>query len=117
MPTVGHMQPPHDFHDQFESDVHPRREHVGLMVMWADASISVGRDATDVLRGLCGGWNPNTLTGLRRVLAQRSGLEPPRRGETNRKFLERLAAAGTIVIFDADRHFPEFVLPDDDEAA
>lgn len=87
------------------------------MVMWPDASITVGRDATEVLKSLCGGWNPTTLTGLRRVLAQRSGLEPPRRGETNKKFLERLASAGTIVIFDADRHFPEFIVSDDDEAA
>ena len=116
MTTLDSMQPPPNSHDRDES----RREtptHIGLMVMWPDGSLSCGRDATDVLRGACGGWNPSTLTALRRVLAQRSGVQPPKRGETNRRFLDRLAAAGTISIFDVDRHFPEFIDPPFDDAA
>lgn len=115
---VGVMQPPSDPREHLDPRSRPEDQHIGLMALWPDGSVSCGRDATELLRSECGGWNPNSLTGLRRVLAQRSGISPPRRGETNRKFLERLEAAGTIKIFDVDRHFPEFLEPPlEDDAA
>lgn len=86
-------------------------ERVGLMVMWPDSSISTGRNATDLLFGLCGGWNPDTLPALRRVLARRSGIPIPRERESNAAFLRRLEAAGTIRIFDANRHLIDFRFP------
>ncbi len=97
---------------QFSSD-----DHIGIMVMWSDGSLSCGRDATDLLRSDFAGWNPKSLTRVRRILAQRSGIAPPRQGESNRRFLDRLAAAGSIVIFDVDRHFPELTDPPFDDAA
>lgn len=109
-----HLPEPQD-HDQFTPA--SAGDHIGLMVMWPDGSVSCGRDATDLLQSERGGWNPSSLTALRRVLAQRSGIAPPRRGETNRRFLERLVASGTIKIFDVDRHFPEFTDPPFDDAA
>lgn len=111
------MQPPPEPTDHDDFSLTSDGDHIGLMVMWPDGSVSCGRDATDLLRSECGGWNPSSLTALRRVLAQRSGIAPPRRGETNRKFLERLAEAGTVKIFDVDRHFPEFTDPPFDDAA
>lgn len=113
----GGMQPPLDPHNHDEFSTNFGAGHIGLMVMWPDGSMSCGRDATELLRSECGGWNPTSLTGLRRVLAQRSGIAPPRRGETNRRFLERLAGAGAITIFDVDRHFPELTHPPYDDAA
>ncbi len=117
MHMVDGMQPPSDPREHDNISAVPQGDHIGLMVMWPDGSMSCGRDATELLRSECGGWNPNSLTALRRVLAQRSGIAPPRRGETNRRFLERLAAAGTISMFDVDRHFPEFNEPPFDDAA
>lgn len=111
------MQPPPESRGHHDHSIETNGDHIGLMVMWPDGSMSCGRDATDLLRSECGGWNPNSLTALRRVLAQRSGISPPRRGETNRKFLERLAEAGTVKIFDVDRHFPELTDPPFDDAA
>jgi|GEM_PF-4917480 len=84
-------------------------DRIGLMVMWADGSITSGRDATSLLIDLCGGWNPPTLPAVRRELARRSGIRVPRSDEGDRNFLERLVAAGTIIIFDVDRHFPELL--------
>ena len=94
----------YDDENPFEAD-----ERIGIMVMWADGSISSGRNATSLLFDLCGGWNPPTLPALRRELARRSGIRAPRSDEGNRRFLERLAAAGTITIFDVNRHFPELL--------
>ena len=111
------MQPPqdHSHHEESQPEIH--EPHIGLMVMWPDGSLSCGRDATDLLRSECGGWNSATLTKFRRSLALRFGLAPPRQGETNRQFLDRLARAGTITIFDVDQHFPEFTDPPYDDAA
>lgn len=109
------MQPPPNSRDHTSLDGTANR--IGLMVMWPDGSVSCGRDATDLLNGIRGGWNPSSLTALRRVLAQRSGMAPPKRGETNRRFLDRLEATGTIRIFDVDRHFPEFTDPPFDDVA
>ncbi|MGA0879034.1 MAG: hypothetical protein ACO3SP_07955 [Ilumatobacteraceae bacterium] len=86
-----------------------RDGRIGLMVMWADGSISAGRNATYLLFDLCGGWNPPTIPALRRELARRSGIPAPRSKEGDRRFLERLEAAGVITIFDVNRHFPELL--------
>ena len=85
-------------------------EPIGLMVMWPDGSISTGQNPTYLLLGLCGGWNPPTIPALRRELAKRSGIPAPRGRESDRTFLQRLEAAGTIKIFDVNRHFPEILL-------
>jgi len=101
------MQPPPNSRDHEDSSLDGSVSRIGLMIMWPDGTVSCGLDATDLLNGIRGGWNPSSLTALRRVLAQRAGMDAPKRGETNRRFLERLEAAGTIRIFDVDRHFPE----------
>jgi hypothetical protein len=111
------VKPPPNSRDHEDSLRDGGVSHIGLMIMWPDGSVSCGSDATDLLRTISGGWNPSSLTGLRRVLAQRAGISPPKRGETNRRFLDRLEAAGMIKIFDVDRHFPEFTEPPFDDAA
>jgi hypothetical protein len=111
------MQPPADSRDHEHDSLYEGTSRIGLMILWPDGSVSCGGDATDLLRTITGGWNPSSLTGLRRVLAQRAGISPPKRGETNRRFLDRLEAAGMIKIFDVDRHFPEFSEPPFGDAA
>ena len=73
---------------------------VRLVVMWQDWSIDSGRDATDILRGLCGGFNPETIPALRRVLAKRAGIPAPSRGESDRDFLDRLAQQGVLMVYE-----------------
>ena len=77
-------------------------QKVRIMVLWRDNSIDSGSSATEVLRGLCGGWNPPTITGLRKALADRCGIDPPMRSESNVKFLRRLAASGAIDLYEVD---------------
>lgn len=96
--------------DESDEDFTEDRDgRIGLMVMWADGSITTGRNATYLLLELCGGWNPPTIPALRRELARRSGIRVPRSNEGDRHFLQRLEAAGVIVIFDVNRHFPELI--------
>lgn len=78
------------------------REKVRIMILWPDNSIDSGSSATEVLLSLCGGWNPPTLTGLRKVLADRCGVDPPMRRESSLKFLRRLAASGAIDLYEVD---------------
>ena len=73
---------------------------IRLVVMWQDWSIDSGRDATDILRDLCGGFNPETLPALRRALAQRAGIPAPSRSESDRDFLDRLAQRGVLMIYE-----------------
>ena len=110
------MQPPSNSRDHEHESLDEGVSRIGLMVMWSEGPVLCGRDATDLLHTMRGGWNPSSLTAMRRVLAQRAGISPPKRGETNRRFLDRLEAAGTIRIFDVDRHFPEFSEPPFDDA-
>ncbi len=77
-------------------------EKVRIMILWSDDSIDSGRNATEVLRGLCGGWNPPTITGLRKVLANRCGIDPPTQAEPNLYFLRRLAVSGAIKLYEVD---------------
>ena len=79
-------------------------EKVRIMILWLDDSIDSGRNATEVLRGLCGGWNPATVEGLRKVLANRCGIDPPTRTESNLTFLRRLAASGAIKLYEVDEN-------------
>lgn len=72
--------------------------------MWGDNSIDSGSSATDVLRQICGGWNPSTVTALRKVLAERCGLTPPTRTESNLEFLRRLAKEKIILLYEIDEN-------------
>lgn len=83
-------------------------DHIGLIVMWQDGSLTCGRTAADLLRRECGGWNPSTLPAFRRALARRAGIPAPIKGESSRHFIERLVDAGILKLFDVDKHFPEF---------
>ncbi len=111
------MQPPPSSRRYDNLSLDGGSSRIGLMVMWAEGPVSCGSDATDLLRTMRGGSNRASLTVLRRALAQRAGIAPPKRGETNRRLLDRLEAAGMIRIFDVDRHFPEFSEPPFDDAA
>lgn len=71
-----------------------------LMVLWPDGSLYCGVDATDILHDLCGGWNPSTIPALRRALARRAGISMPTATESDRHFLDRLAAAGVLMIYE-----------------
>lgn len=104
-------------HDHDDRQIDPYQGYIGLMVMWRDGSLTCGGDATEILRAIGDPWRTSALTGLRRKLADDAGIAAPKRGETNRRFLDRLEAAGLITIFDVDRHFPEFNEPPFDDAA
>jgi len=70
------------------------------MVLWQDGSLECGVDAADILHDLCGGWNPSTILALRRALARRAGISMPTTTESDRHFLDRLAAAGVLMIYE-----------------
>lgn len=111
------MDPSRRSSDHDDRRIDPYQGYIGLMVMWRDGSLTCGGDATEVLRNVRSPWRTSALTGLRRMLADYADIAPPKRGETNRRFLDRLEAAGLIKIFDVDRHFPEFNEPPFDDAA
>ncbi len=79
-------------------------QQICIMIMWADHSIESGHSATDVLQQVCGGWNPPTVPALRKVLAKRTGLTPPMKGETDLEFLYRLADAKVILLYEVDEN-------------
>lgn len=45
---------------------------MSVAVLWHDGEITAGKDANEVLQQLLGGWNPNTVSELRDVLARRA---------------------------------------------
>ena len=68
-----------------------------LAVMWHDGAVTDGDDATDVLRNLCGGWNPNTVKELRAVLAKRARIAHDHE-LTDQQFLEHLDSVGVLTL-------------------
>lgn len=73
---------------------------VRLILMWPDGSITCGSNATDVLKQLCGGWNPDSLSELRREFASRCGMSSPDVSETDDSFICRLVASGALRRYD-----------------
>ena len=73
---------------------------VRLVIMWPDSSIDCGSNATEILKELCGGWNPDTLPELREELARRAGITAPSTTEDDRDFLDRLERRGILRIYE-----------------
>lgn len=71
-------------------------ETMTVAVLWRDGEVTKGRDATDVLEQLCGGWNPNTIIELRDVLARRAGLSISPACLDDDGFLRQLDAVGVL---------------------
>lgn len=69
---------------------------MSVAVLWRDGEVTKGVDATDVLRQLCGGWNPNTVIELREVLAQRAGMHDSPAALDDDAFLRQLDATGVL---------------------
>jgi len=69
---------------------------VSVAILWRDGEVTHGRDATDVLRKLCGGWNPNSVGELRSVLAQRAGITTSVAQLDDDNFLQQLDATGVL---------------------
>jgi hypothetical protein len=70
---------------------------MSVAVLWHDGEITAGKDATDVLRQLLGGWNPNTVAELRDVLARRSLINVDDARKLNDdEFLQLLDCKGTL---------------------
>jgi hypothetical protein len=67
-----------------------------VAVLWRDGEVTKGADATDVLRQLLGGWNPNTIIELRDVLARRAGLTISPACVDDDGFLRQLDASGIL---------------------
>ena len=66
------------------------------MIEWHNGEVTVGIDATDLLKQLRGGWNPPTVNELKVVLARRGRIDAPSNTETDDQFLQRLDAAGML---------------------
>lgn len=71
-------------------------ETMTVAVLWRDGEVTKGRDATDVLEQLLGGWNPNTIIELRDVLARRAGLSISPACLDDDGFLRQLDAVGVL---------------------
>ena len=71
-------------------------ESMSVAILWRDGEVTKGRDATDVLNQLCGGWNPNTIIELRDVLARRAGLNISPACLDDDAFLRQLDATGVL---------------------
>jgi len=70
---------------------------MSVAVLWQDGEVTAGKDATDVLRQLLGGWNPNTVAELRDVLARRSLINVGDARQLNDdEFLQLLDCKGTL---------------------
>lgn len=66
------------------------------MIEWHNGEVTVGTDATDLLKQLRGGWNPTDVHELKVVLARRGRINAPTNTETDEQFLQRLDAAGML---------------------
>lgn len=64
------------------------------MIKWWDGSRTVGADASDILKKLTGGWNPDSVQELKVELAKRGSVSPPSNAETDEDFLMRLSSYG-----------------------
>lgn len=71
-------------------------EAMTVAVLWRDGEVTKGRDATNVLEQLLGGWNPNTIIELRDVLARRAGLTISPACVDDDGFLRQLDASGVL---------------------
>jgi len=69
-----------------------------VCVLFPDGEQVVGIDATDVLSRMLGGWNPDTMSELRDVLAKRACIPPKRDDESDLEFLYRLDAATLLCV-------------------
>jgi len=70
---------------------------MSVAVLWQDGEVTAGKDATDVLQQLLGGWNPNTVAELRDVLARRSLINVDDARQLNDdEFLQLLDCKGTL---------------------
>lgn len=64
------------------------------VIRWWDDSVTRGKDATDILNKLTGGWNPESVDELKVVLAKRGQVSAPSNAESDEAFLMRLAKHG-----------------------
>lgn len=64
------------------------------MIRWWDDSVTKGEDASEILRKLTGGWNPDSVEELKVELAKRGQLSAPSNTESDEEFLMRLAKHG-----------------------
>ena len=69
---------------------------MSVAILWLDGEVTQGKNATDLLENLCGGWNPNNVEQLRDVLANRACIERPSANISDDEFLQRLDAAGLL---------------------
>ena len=70
---------------------------MSVAVLWQDGVQTHGKTATDILQQLRGGWNPNTVTELRDVLARRARVNAVDAQLLNdEEFLELLDCAGAL---------------------
>lgn len=69
---------------------------MSVAILWRDGDVTKGKDATDVLQQLCGGWNPDTVLELRNVLAQRAGVTISPATLDDDGFLRHLDATGVL---------------------
>ena len=67
-----------------------------VAILWRVGEVTRGRDATDVLEQLLGGWNPKTIIELREVLARRAGLTISPSCVDDDGFLRQLDAVGVL---------------------
>lgn len=64
------------------------------VIRWWDDSVTRGDDATNILKKLTGGWNPDSVEELKVELAKRGQVSAPSHEETDEEFLMRLAKHG-----------------------
>jgi len=69
-----------------------------VAILFPDGESCVGMDATDALSRMLGGWNPETMSELRDVLARRACIESKRDDESDLEFLYRLDSANLICV-------------------
>jgi hypothetical protein len=69
---------------------------MSVAVLWHDGDVTHGKNATDVLEQLCGGWNPNTVIELRSVFAKRALCNELIEQLSDDEFLQLLDAKGVL---------------------
>jgi hypothetical protein len=72
-------------------------------IKWHNGETTEGATATDLLKQLLHGWNPDTVPELKIVLAKRGQVAPPTAQENDEEFLRRLHANGMLVYHSDDQ--------------